>query len=284
VGKTNSTSSQLLPRREIQEAMQSKVLERQGWRCAYCEVDLHAVGHHIDHKKPLCRGGTHHPNNLCGTCPKCNERKGGRMSAREYRAWLEECRNAPAGTWSCLNPGHEKYVGERWVPIPEFNKGDSWCRNCRSRYMKVRWQRVRASVNACQRERYLLDGAYRTRQLERSRENYYQNAEAINQARRERYHNDPEYRAQALARAQRQTERRGRACIEICSLQPPHNTYPFRLACPDQSGIPARLALARTYCTCKLSSPTATHRVGFQKRETNCPSRPAGFSRLLIAC
>ncbi len=147
------TSSQPRSRREIPEELKRKILARQGWRCAYCESDLLITGYHIDHKKPLCRGGTHHPNNLCGACPKCSQRKGGRMSAREYRAWLEECRDAPAGTWSCLNPGHQKYVGERWVPVAGFNKGDIWCRQCRSSYMKARWQRVGPIINAMQRER-----------------------------------------------------------------------------------------------------------------------------------
>jgi hypothetical protein len=110
--------------------------------------------------------------------------------------------------WSCLNPGHAKYVGEQWVATTEFNKGDSWCRQCRSSYMKARWQRKGAALNAWQRERYLLDGAYRVQQIERARENYQCNAPAINQARRERYQQDPGYRAQAQARAARQPERR----------------------------------------------------------------------------
>lgn len=132
------------------------------------------------------------------------------MSAREYRAWLEECQNAPAGTWSCLNPGHQKYVGERWVPVTGFNKGDSWCRRCRSQYMKARWERIGPLINAWKRERYMMDGDYRERECARSRANHQLGVTAINQARRERYHdpNDSDYRNQALARACRQAERR----------------------------------------------------------------------------
>ncbi len=91
-------SSQPLPRREIPEALQIRILERQGWRCAYCETELHVSGYHIDHRKPLCRGGTHHPNNLCAACKLCNERKGSHMSARKFREWLAERQNAPTGT------------------------------------------------------------------------------------------------------------------------------------------------------------------------------------------
>lgn len=206
----SSITSNRLPRREIPAPIQARILERQGWRCAYCPADLHTSGYHIDHKKPLCKGGTHHPNNLCAACPECNQRKGGRMSAREFREWLAECRNAPSGTWSCRNPGHQKYVGGRWVPLSQFNKGDSWCKKCRRRYMKARWQRVGQLVNAYQRERYMFDGDYREHEKERSRENHRQNAATINQARRERYHNpnDSTYRDKALARAGKQAERR----------------------------------------------------------------------------
>ncbi len=141
------------------------------------------------------------------------------MSAREYLAWLDECRNAPAGTWSCLNPGHQKYVGERWVPVAGFNKGDIWCRRCRSSYMKARWQRVGPIINAMQRERYLLDESYREQECARSRSHYQRNATTINQARRERYHDksDSTYRDQALARARRQAARRraGTAAVGI---------------------------------------------------------------------
>ncbi len=218
MGKVIATTSNPLPRREIAAALQEKILQRQGWRCAYCQADLHISGYHIDHKKPLCRGGTHHPNNLCAACKSCNERKGGRMSAREYREWLEECQNAPAGTWSCRNPGHAKYSGtSRWVPTTEFNQGDSWCRACRHRYMAARWRRVGAQINAMKRERYLLDGDYREQEKERSRESHQRNADKINQARQKRYH-DPEdssYRDKAVARAHRQVERRRAGAASI---------------------------------------------------------------------
>lgn len=47
---------------------------RQAGVCVYCYKDL-GHGFHIDHKKPLSKGGTCHKNNLQILCPKCNLRK-----------------------------------------------------------------------------------------------------------------------------------------------------------------------------------------------------------------
>ncbi len=68
------------------------------------------------------------------------------------------------------------------MPITQFNKGDSWCRLCRSRYMKARWLRVGPLINAMKRERYMLDGDYREQEQGRSRNNHLRDAATINQA------------------------------------------------------------------------------------------------------
>lgn len=51
-----------------------KLMALQDGRCAYCLADL-TLGHHLDHKQPLSRGGRHTDENVHLTCPLCNMRK-----------------------------------------------------------------------------------------------------------------------------------------------------------------------------------------------------------------
>lgn len=48
-----------------------KLLNKQKGECVYCSKDLTA-GFHIDHRKPLSRGGTNHKNNIQILCVGCN--------------------------------------------------------------------------------------------------------------------------------------------------------------------------------------------------------------------
>jgi 5-methylcytosine-specific restriction endonuclease McrA len=43
-------------------------------RCRYCGTDLGDT-YEVDHKLPISRGGSHWPENLCLSCPRCNHRK-----------------------------------------------------------------------------------------------------------------------------------------------------------------------------------------------------------------
>lgn len=45
-------------------------------RCAACSKGLMRLGHHVDHIKPLARGGAHENVNLQLLCPTCNLSKG----------------------------------------------------------------------------------------------------------------------------------------------------------------------------------------------------------------
>lgn len=49
-----------------------RVLERDGWKCAYCGAPARSV----DHVIPRARGGTHDLGNLVAACRSCNSRKG----------------------------------------------------------------------------------------------------------------------------------------------------------------------------------------------------------------
>ncbi len=59
---------------EITPGWIHKLLELQRWTCAVCNVDLR-FGYHIDHIKPIARGGENTDYNLQALCPTCNLQK-----------------------------------------------------------------------------------------------------------------------------------------------------------------------------------------------------------------
>lgn len=58
----------------------------QDWRCTYCQECL--VSFHIDHKKPVSRGGLNNSSNLQLLCPVCNLKKS-TMTHEEYAAHIQ---------------------------------------------------------------------------------------------------------------------------------------------------------------------------------------------------
>ena len=60
------------------------LLDRYEHRCAYCGVDGPLQ---VDHRVPLCRGGTHEVENILPACGRCNRRKS-TMSETEFRGRL----------------------------------------------------------------------------------------------------------------------------------------------------------------------------------------------------
>ncbi|SRR6266581_3160340 len=55
----------------------------QSGRCFYCLTTL-GNHYHVDHKVPLCRGGSNAPTNICCACASCNLTKG-KMTEVEFR-------------------------------------------------------------------------------------------------------------------------------------------------------------------------------------------------------
>lgn len=51
-------------------------------KCEYCGVDC-SENYHIDHKIPLCKGGSNEIDNLAFCCPQCNWSKG-KKTAEEF--------------------------------------------------------------------------------------------------------------------------------------------------------------------------------------------------------
>jgi hypothetical protein len=69
-------------RRTIGTAQRRRIVERCGFRCAYCRRYQESFTEgpdgrpwHIDHVQALARGGTHTEDNLTLACATCNSRK-----------------------------------------------------------------------------------------------------------------------------------------------------------------------------------------------------------------
>jgi len=54
--------------------------------CYYCNCSI-INEYHIEHKTPLCRGGTNWPDNICLSCPHCNLSKGSKTE-EEFMGYL----------------------------------------------------------------------------------------------------------------------------------------------------------------------------------------------------
>lgn len=58
----------------ISKEMREKVFQKYDGRCAYCGKECIAP-YHIDHKIPVCRGGSTTLENLALACKECNQKK-----------------------------------------------------------------------------------------------------------------------------------------------------------------------------------------------------------------
>jgi 5-methylcytosine-specific restriction endonuclease McrA len=63
-------------KQRIPTNLRRMVIERDGLRCVYCDVDLNNAEVHLDHVIPESQGGPTNFANLQVTCRKCNLEKG----------------------------------------------------------------------------------------------------------------------------------------------------------------------------------------------------------------
>jgi 5-methylcytosine-specific restriction endonuclease McrA len=60
----------------IPDHIRKAVFNRDGWHCHYCDVRLCPLANPtVDHKVPVCRGGSDDVDNLVAACRWCNTAK-----------------------------------------------------------------------------------------------------------------------------------------------------------------------------------------------------------------
>lgn len=71
----------------ISPSVRRLVIERAKFRCEYCQLqqELCPDTFEIDHIIPRALGGKTEPNNLCYSCPVCNNAKRSQIAARDPR-------------------------------------------------------------------------------------------------------------------------------------------------------------------------------------------------------
>jgi 5-methylcytosine-specific restriction endonuclease McrA len=72
----NHIINNIMSKERIPTNMRRIVIERDGLRCVYCDIDLLKNEIHLDHVIPESKGGQTSVSNLQVTCGKCNLEKG----------------------------------------------------------------------------------------------------------------------------------------------------------------------------------------------------------------
>ena len=70
-------------RNSFSKSKRFRILDRDGFKCVYCGTSPRENEIHIDHKIPLCKGGTNNDDNLVASCMECNLGKGSNMLLNE---------------------------------------------------------------------------------------------------------------------------------------------------------------------------------------------------------
>jgi 5-methylcytosine-specific restriction endonuclease McrA len=63
---------------KITKSIIKEILKFQDSKCLYCNCDIKNE-YHIDHIKPLSKGGNNYRANLCASCPTCNLKKSNKL-------------------------------------------------------------------------------------------------------------------------------------------------------------------------------------------------------------
>jgi hypothetical protein len=65
--------------------LRAQIESRAGYRCEYCRAPQAICGYrfHLDHIRPIARGGSNSPSNRCLACASCNLAKGDRTTATD---------------------------------------------------------------------------------------------------------------------------------------------------------------------------------------------------------
>ena len=77
-------------RNSFSKSKRFRILDRDGFKCVYCGTSPRENEIHIDHKIPLCKGGTNNDDNLVASCMECNLGKGSKILLNEPEIDTEE--------------------------------------------------------------------------------------------------------------------------------------------------------------------------------------------------
>lgn len=69
-----------MTRQPLKQGVRHEVLARDGFRCRYCGASAEEAKLHVDHIRPVSRGGDNDPGNLLTACSACNLGKGRRYT------------------------------------------------------------------------------------------------------------------------------------------------------------------------------------------------------------
>lgn len=75
---------------ETYRKMRVRMLQRQNFKCFYCNCDLSNQKANIEHIVPVKAGGSNHSSNLVMSCSPCNKAKGNKVIHKSKRDRLWE--------------------------------------------------------------------------------------------------------------------------------------------------------------------------------------------------
>lgn len=96
-------------RRPLKPNERFRVFERDGFACRYCGQAAPNVILHVDHRRPVSKGGNNHADNLYTACSSCNAGKAGshefvieeqRSDALAYHVFMKMLKRFGPITWT----------------------------------------------------------------------------------------------------------------------------------------------------------------------------------------
>lgn len=107
-------------RRSLSKRLRFAVLERDGFACRYCGASAPDVQLHIDHHKPVSRGGTNDAENLVTACADCNLGKHAFLPQRIIPAQRAVAYATVIFGRACERFGVEAFTWDAFCQIQDF--------------------------------------------------------------------------------------------------------------------------------------------------------------------
>lgn len=121
--KSNQLYKDLRLNKEQWLKLRSKMLKRQNFKCAYCEISLKNRRMNIEHIIPIKRGGSNFATNLVAACSDCNKKKGNRLLKKTE---LEDLRLRLKKLKRESIKAQKNYVRDIEYEYTQFNQSLRW--------------------------------------------------------------------------------------------------------------------------------------------------------------